>query len=261
MISLERLRSEEIAKEAKRDLENCKKSRVVFEHPEEIRAVIENRVLSALSKAPVLSFDEFNKEMGNTSENMVSLKIPEDSHLSSFLEAEVFRTLLEIASHVNPKEILVHQQTIMFFDPDLPKLFSKTATGLIIKGETCLSHELKHALAANEAGIDLSFINISFYWLDVEGQKRLIVEAKVVAEGFQNIPANKARDILMAPDHPSTSDFELMQTFEQSDTFQKMKLKLSIFLGNTTTGEMVLKRLFRAWRSYRKDLLPEKAIR
>lgn len=260
MNELESFRSEDGLRKAEKFLNYCRSSRIKFESPSQIKAAIKEKVESVIKNTPTIDLEKFANPEDDGSDNMISLKIPEDAHLIPFLEKEIFQKLLQMANDCDPKKTKIHQADIMFFDPDLPKIFSKAATGLIIRGQNVLDHELDHALAANEEGIDQSFINIVFYWLEIEGKKTLIVSNSAPLDGFHNLPADKAKRILMAPRHPSSGDLKFLNMFQNSSTFDKLKEKLSIFLGKTITNEIVAKRLFRTWRNYRKDLLPKEAI-
>ena len=260
MSEIDFYRTENSLDKAKKFLNHCKNSRIKFEKPDQIKAAIKEKVRSAINKAPTIDMEKFATHEDEGSENMISLKIPEDSHLIPFLEAEMFQQLLKMANEANPKKTKIHQADIMFFDPDLPKIFSKTATGLIIGGQNVLSHEMDHALAANEEGIDQSFVSIVFYWLESEGRKTLFISNTAPSEDFQNLPADKAKRILLAPKYPSSGDLKIFNIFRNSSTFEKLRRKLSIFLGETITSEIVAKRLFRTWRSYRKDLLPKEIV-
>lgn len=260
MSEIDFYRTEDSLGKAKKFLSYCRDSRITFEKPDQIKARIKEKVRSAINKAPVIDLGKFASYEDEGSENMISLKIPEDSHLIPLLEIEMFQQLLKMANEADPKKVKIHQADIMFFDPDLPKIFSKTATGLIVRGQNVLSHEMDHALAANDEGIDQSFVNIVFYWIENEGKKTLFVYNTAPSEDFHNLPADKAERIVMAPSHPSYGDLRILNIFQNSSTFDKLRQKLSIFLGKTITAEFIAKRLFRTWRKYRKDLLPKEVI-
>lgn len=224
--------------------------------PERTKQIIGQKIQSAIDKAPVFENDQIPADLELIgSENTLSFKVPEDSHIYPLLENELFRSLLQLSQQQIDKNTTVNETYLMLVDPELPTIVSRTFKGVKIRGETLLEHEFSHALAAREAGMRDAYFSLSFYWVKKGKTKELNLQAYGGVMPSE-VATDLKKQVLLAPRYPSRGDLSKVADIESGDSwikslFQGICNELKESMGSTITAEGVQDSLLEVWKKER----------
>jgi hypothetical protein len=240
-------------------------SLIVIPEYENARMSSKDNVISKIGEciinAPVLNQEESqNLNPRELIKHSLIIKYPEDSELIPVIQDQLYQYLFKFNSKLRLRNSKVSDYTLMGLDKKTSLLKQEVDEGEIIEGETYFEHEIGHAQEAIKRGHGSVYIVFPIAWIKNNDDEMTLKLIHASSKIRNDLPAEDAIEVALAPRYPSEGDFLLARQFLKSinvshedrlRTLRKEREMLTSYPrhnGKRITAELAQKILLPLWK-------------